>query len=455
MATALALDFLASEVLDARVTASGGANGTRVNSSGFIAAATCPRFDYDPVTRAPRGILIEEARTNLLTNAERFENGVWTKGNATIASNAAAAPDGATTADKLVESSGSAEHYVTQVPAFTGGAAYTFSFFAKAGERSVIACRGTGVWAADPRVRFALSGEGSVTVDSGTPTATITAFPNGWYRCTMTATPTSSGGGEFRLSLYNSGYGYEGDGISGLYIWGAQLEAGSFATSYIPTLAAAVTRSADNLTMTGTNFSSWFNAPEGTFVIDAELPVNVNAELLSIYDNSDLTANAFEIYKKTSLALAGYIVAGSAVQADMQTQNLSAGAHKFALAYKVNDCAACTDGGTVVPDTSASMPSGLTAFAIGRYRNTGSGYVNSRVRRIMFDNTRRSDADLRVLTVGLAAVASLAEGSDTIGASGTVKIKAAAAITEDDDVLVSAGEVGPAAIVPASRTVTI
>lgn len=396
---ALDIDFTTG-VLDPRITFTRASTATRINAAGRLetVAVNAPRFDHDPVTLAPRGLLIEEARTNLVPYSEQFDNASWTKSEATISADIILAPDGTTTAEKLVESSATAEHYVTRAPAFTGGTAYTFSFFAKAGERSVISSRGTGVWAADPRVRFTLTGNGSVTVDNGSPTATITPLANGWYRCTYTATPTGTGGGEFRLSLYNSAYTYAGDGTSGLYVWGAQLEAGGFATSYIPTTTSSGSRSPDQPIISGANFTSWFNPVEGVFLADMERPPAVNAEPFSVWDGAN--AKGLEVYLNSTTTMAGF-VADTTTQANMVGPALPAGFSTCALAYKLNDFAFTCNAGTLAVDSAGTVPTGLDRLVLGRYRASGT-YYNARIRRLRYLSAKPANVVISGLSARIA-----------------------------------------------------
>jgi hypothetical protein len=260
----LALDFTTG-VLDSRVTVTRLLNtATRINASGFIETvnANLPRFDYNPVTLAPRGLLIEEQRINLLLRSAEFENAAWTKGNASITANAEISPDGTVNADKLVEDTANSTHRVFNNASvtITAGAVISYSIFAKAAERTSVRITDNDLAGAT----FNLS-NGTITATDGGITSTITAFPNGWYRCTITGV-TSSANGRLVVNIVSGGSTtYTGDGTSGIYIYGAQLEAGAFATSYIPTTTTSLTRNADGASMTGTNFSSWYNSTQGSF----------------------------------------------------------------------------------------------------------------------------------------------------------------------------------------------
>lgn len=201
-------------------------------------AADIPRFTAD-------GLLIEGASTNLLTYSEQFENGAWVKTRASVSANTTSTldPFGTNMADKLVEdTSVSNSHYIGQNIGVTSGTSYTLSIFVKAAERTQ-ACLGNV--SANKFAYFDLAAGNVISSTSGV-SAEIKQLANGWFRCTMnytsSATATQSHG---ILTCINGNLGYTGDGTSSLYIFGAQLEAMPFATSYIPTTTASLSRAAD------------------------------------------------------------------------------------------------------------------------------------------------------------------------------------------------------------------
>ena len=235
----LNLNFSNSQAVDPRITFTRASTATRTNAKGLLesVASGTPRIDFDPVTLACKGLLIEEARTNLLTYSEQFDNAAWGKTRSSVTANATAAPDGTVTADKLVEAVGTAtDYYLAQGTTVVSGTAYTFAVYAKAAERSQVTlwlpAAGFGTIAA---AIFTLSGNGTAAQETGSSTNSIAALGNGWYRCAITSTATTSVGTAFliRTALAGTSF-YNGDGTSGLYLWGAQLEAGAFPTSYQP-----------------------------------------------------------------------------------------------------------------------------------------------------------------------------------------------------------------------------
>jgi hypothetical protein len=174
---------------------------------------------------------------NLITWSEDFSNPIWSKVNSTLLPNTIVAPDGARTADKLIALAGSINHYsgynVGNIipPNVTG----TYSFFAKAGEESIVGLGVAGGITFNANYNL-LSG----TVSTTGVSATITPVEGGWFYCTMTATPTSYGHSPY-FTLRGTQVSYEGDGFSGLYLWGVQLNTGPVALDYCRTTSTPLT----------------------------------------------------------------------------------------------------------------------------------------------------------------------------------------------------------------------
>jgi hypothetical protein len=180
--------------------------------------------------------LIKTAVTNLLTFSEQFDNAAWSVARCTISANSTAAPDGALTADTLVEDTTSNSHPVYRtISGFANAAAYTASVYIKASarNRARIALANTA-FAANTYADYDLA---AVTVTGNNATGTITALSNGWYRCTVTATTVAAASGDIYIQP-RDGSGaasYLGTGVNAIFIWGAQLERSSTVGEYIPT----------------------------------------------------------------------------------------------------------------------------------------------------------------------------------------------------------------------------
>jgi hypothetical protein len=211
-------------------------------------------------TRVNSDGLIESPRTNLVLYSEEFDNAYWTKTNVTITANATTAPDGNLTADKLVENSVNGNHFIYRSQAtFTASASYFQSWYVKAGERYKVRIQD----ASDGTFFAAYNLNTGSLIDEGTNTignTTITPLLNGWYRLTLLlnqATSAKYAGIILLPDSYTAGDSitYQGNGTSGVYIWGAQIEAGSTATDYIPTTNSARTTFA-GITQDGTSASN-------------------------------------------------------------------------------------------------------------------------------------------------------------------------------------------------------
>ena len=240
-----------------------------------------PRIDY---TGGGCGsLLLEKQSTNLLTYSSELSNAAWTKFNSSITANATTSPDGTTNADKTVEDTANSSHGAYNSASITNGIDYTWSAFFKAGERTlvrVLAQTGT-----TPVVVFNLTNGTIVSVSAGV-TGSIEDYGNGWYRCILTAT-SSSTTAYFNWNMLNAAgdVTYTGDGTSGLYAYGFQIEQSSYPTSYIPTLASSVTRLADSASKTG--ISSLINSVEGVLYINTSTPINdATAGVISVSDGT-------------------------------------------------------------------------------------------------------------------------------------------------------------------------
>lgn len=248
----LNIDCVNNKRLDSRVALSRASGGGRYNSLGKYEwlGNDVPRFDYDPITKVVKGLLIEEQRTNLLRYSEQFDNAAWLTNEAAIRANVGVAPDGTLSADGFIPSTVAANHFVrpSTLISVAPGVVWTATcFFKAAGHTGArITFEGTGwVGAVQPAASFSLE-DGVVSRTSASAQfAAITPAGDGWYRCSLTATATSTFITRVGIWVPNpdgSNAVFAGDGTSGIYIWGAQLEQGSFPTSYIPTKAIFTAR---------------------------------------------------------------------------------------------------------------------------------------------------------------------------------------------------------------------
>ncbi len=357
------------------------------------AAAGTARFDHDPVTGESKGLLIEEQRTNLLTYSEQFDNASWAYNlNSVINQNVIVAPDGTLTADKLVETTATALHGVgTAASIFTAGGTYTISVFAKAAERTRLLVAFAND-AGDPAT-FDLANGTVVSTGAGNLGAFINAVGNGWYRCVSVVSPTKAN--PYPTFILDNGTtnNYTGDGYSGIYIWGAQLEAGAFPTSYIKTTSAQATRNADAASMTGTNFSSWYRQDEGTLYVDA------NGGPRIVFSNAN---SGYDNYRSMYLVgnnILGYEGHNGTTSVGTFTLNGSSNVFKFAYAYKQDDFAFTRDGNSPSTDTLGTPALNVDRMGIGiDYGQSATKIYTGYFKKLAYYPARLTNAEITALT---------------------------------------------------------
>jgi hypothetical protein len=355
-----------------------------------------PRFDYDPVTLAPKGLLIEESRTNLALYSQNLGNAAWTKSAASVTSNAGTAPDGTATVEKLVENLALGFHQVLQNTASVGNSVIaTNTIYAKPDGRGWIRLMyDDGV--NNKGCYFDITTGAVGTAEAGV-TGSIVLGPLGFYRCAITYTQAAASTRsriQVMLATDNGAAGYTGDGTSGVFLWGAQVELGAFQTSYVPSVASQVTRAADNASMIGNNFARWYNVNEGGVFADS---TRFDTGVAAVYQIDDTSANNRIVLGHNVSGVPNLtVVTGGAVQAALVFGAVSANANKIAAAYKADDFAGSRDGGAVLTDTSGSVPI-VSRLVIGA-DNTTTAYLNGNIKRIAYFNRRLADSELIGIT---------------------------------------------------------
>jgi len=388
------------------ITFSRASSATFFNRSGVLSTATTnsPRFDYDPVTLIPRGILIEDQRTNLLTYSEQFDNAAWTKGLSSITADNTVSPDGQVTADKLVEDTSAGQHLARQTTSgLSSGSTLTLSVFLKAAERTTSQLYINDNATTNNRVQanFDLSaGTTSSASNVGTftgATSSITSVGNGWYRCVLTGVATGVTSVQSRVIIGTTSY--TGDGTSGIYIWGAQLEVGAFSTSYIPTVASTVTRSADVANIN--TLSPWFNSSEGTLFVEGTVVNNIvgtNARTYAAIGNVSSINERFNLEARSiGSTRARLYVGGSSTIATVNYNALGTNT-KLAGAYGADGVTMCVAG--LSPVTAATSLFGtVTSLVLGNiFAQTSTTNINGYLRRVIYYPRRLSNAELQSIT---------------------------------------------------------
>jgi len=365
------------------------------------AANNVARFDHNPITGESLGLLIEEQRTNLLLRSEEFDDAAWLKVASTITANTIVAPDGTLTGDKIVEDTAASAHGINAAtaPTTTIGAVQTISIYAKKAERNFLQILfTTSHVTGNPRANYDLNTGTLGTVDSGI-SAQIVSVGNDWYRCVATVTAALTGLRPFFNLVTSSSAArnesYTGNGFSGIYIWGAQLEAGAFPTSYIPTVASQVTRSADAASMTGANFSSWYAGGQGTVYSESavyaaavktqgvwDLLGGATSTSLRSPQSTDPRLRAFVGGTFSGFGAGPAITNNVFIKATVAWQGLSG---------------RLQSGGTGV-DVAAVANLDATQLLIGSLINSGSNSLNGTIKKLAFYPARLTNAELQGLT---------------------------------------------------------
>jgi hypothetical protein len=398
----LDLNFAGTKTLDPRVTFTRASTGTYVGSDGLVKTATTneARFDHNPTTGESLGLLVEEARTNLLLRSEEFDNASWAKSSVTVSANAAISPDGNVSADLITDSSTSIEHFLDQTCSTTTNQAYTQVIYAKAGTAPSFRIMVVAIGSSSITSTVIFTQTAGVIVAGGIAglitSATATLFNNGWYRCaityTLNGTVTTH---QMRIYPYLAGV-YAGTGL-GTFFWGAQLEVGAFATSYIPTTTATVTRAADVASITGSNFSSWYNQTEGTVFGQFLRTASTNSQQGRVFSFNDGTnTNALEIYQTGASNPSAQITATTA-QALWTPSGFTVGTSiKEVLGYQLNNSNASFNGSAETLDTACNIPT-VTQARIGD-RQDGVRNLNGTIRRLTYWPVRLANPTLQAIT---------------------------------------------------------
>lgn len=395
----LNLDFARSKRLDPRIFLVRSTTGTYVDEDGLIktASASIPRFDHNPTTGESLGLLVESRRTNLMPYSEDLSN--WQLSESSVSTNAVISPDGTLTADKLEENTATNQHlWFRDIGAVSIGAKYTFSCFFKAAERTKIALTSH----AQGYTVFDLS-NGTVSASGGHSNETIVAYPNGWYRCSITVTKTDTVGAFYIVGWTTTNF-YTGTAGYGVYAWGGQLENADYVSSYIPNLSTGTTaRFEEYVFVRGDNFTGWFNSTEGTFftavkkdgfgtsgtypgIFSAETDAN-NCINMAYIDPS-IDDILFESYVS---GVNQYYLGGGATIPGTQ--------YKVAATYKLNDIAFCQNGATVQTSTPASIPT-VNRLVIGGLRggDFATHGLNGTISKLSYYPVRLTNSQLQQLT---------------------------------------------------------
>ena len=345
-------------------------------------ANNTPAFEFN-TDGTYRGLLVEPGATNLMTYSQEFDNGAWTKQEITITPNATTAPDGTTTADLAVVTAVLGTHQIARTGLASG--AYTASVFAKANGYDTIEFLLNG---GTNGALFNLT-TGAIT-SVGTSTNVIEEYPDGWYRCSVYS---SVAGTDYRIYIPTSNAAFTGDGTSGVYLWQAQLETGSVATSYIVTTGSTASRVADVVSLTGA--SSLIGQTSGTLYVEFETrnPSSVG-RLFQIDDGTD--DNRIVFLRDADNTFAAITSVATVVQTNIITSANLTGVQKLGFGYEVNNFALYLLGSLVGTDVSGTVPA-TSSVRIG-HESTGVSQFNGWIRSVALFPTRLANATLASIT---------------------------------------------------------
>lgn len=337
-------------------------------------------FGADEPQLTDNGLLIEAAGTNLILHSEAFDNAIWVKSGVTVTADAAVAPDGTMTADKLVESTGSGFHAVYQVITSDAPAA-VFAVYAKPAGRDWI-----GVQIGAAFAYFHLAGAGEVGGTSGVDRARITPVAEGYYRCEVADIPSNDERLVF-LATGDGGGSYTGDGASGAYVWGAQAEDAMLRSSYIPTGAATATRAAASADIVVT-------LPESYTIVGQIVVPQQETDfpgVIGIEGGDDI----FLISATGRMALnAG----GGLINGGFGPETNPAGSTvRFAVRFSPADTAGAAGGVLSDFGTAITPKQGERTLTIGRLSNN-TGHLGSLIKSLLVIPHGLTDAELEAVT---------------------------------------------------------
>lgn len=409
----LLLDFANSRMVDPRVTFARASAATRWNTVGALETvpAGVPRVDHDPATGKCLGLLVEGARTNLITNSRQPTASTGT----VLGTSTAIAPDGLAVTSIEDDPATSGEHYVNDLAvAVTTGQTFVQSIFVKAmpgAERQVV-LRVAGNVAGSQSLAFNVSDAACSATSAPSYPFGIQKCLNGWWRLWTQYTAIGDfATAVFRVQVYkNNSGGYQGGAGKGLFLFGRQVEAGSSPTSYIPAGASVATRADEFAGLLGANFSNWYRQDEGTFLFEgapSSIAPGYGPGLFAVGDATLSFETRNGLYLSTGngtgVLAASMAVAGAGqIGTNTVTGTFAAGvSKKTAFAYQTDNTVGATDGVLGVVDTLCTIPKGVTGLSLGELSagwSGGTSRLNGHIRRFAFYPKRLTAAELKRIT---------------------------------------------------------
>lgn len=402
----------ASKTLDPRATFARSTAGWRTDEFGLVAAALVPagvpRFQFDPITLACRGLLIEDARTNMFLRSDELEHSAWSKSGVTVVANAVTGPGGGVTAEKIVEDASNGAHAISQTMAFVSGNTYCVSVFAKAAERSVLVMNLADTYFGNPSHCIFNLATGAFLA-YGAVTASMTPCPGGWYLCSWSCTAIATGSTSCTLSVggsYSSAYttvtSYQGDGSSGIYMALPQLEQGAACSSRIPTAAATVARTAETFSLP---VAGWLRQGAGTIYAEftREQPIGAaeTPRVLTLHDGSASNRIALALQRSGGSDQVGALISAAGVDTytGAYATYTTGSTVKVVLAWDAGGAVLYANGTQVWSSSAAAaIPSGITTLSLGT-DSAGANQLNGVWGRGHYWPGRLANAYLQALAV--------------------------------------------------------
>jgi hypothetical protein len=376
-------------------------NATRLNSEGLIelVSTNVPRLNYaliDGVVSGCPSLLLEPQRINLLSYSETLSN--WSNiNNVTITDNSTISPDGSLNSSKINETADNNVHRLFINPTVSS-AKHTYSVFLKAGTRKWAYLRLDGA-ITEQRTWFDLENGVIGTINSD-HIASIENFGNGWYRCAVSIKGTTYDTTPLAILAIATGndiISYAGDVNEYIYAWGAQLEAGSYPTSYIPTTTTTATRSAETCNNAGD--ASTFNDSEGVLFAEISALANDSFRFISLSDGSNNNNVRFNL-STTANQISFEVNSAASLKFTYTNNNTNFLLNnKVAIKYKQNDFNVFINGIKLNSSTGlngGNFPIGLNTLNFDR--GTGGNVFYGNTKQIQYYNTALNDSDLETLT---------------------------------------------------------
>ena len=377
---------------------------TRINSKGLIeeVASGVSRLDYTG-GGCPHHLL-EPQTTNLITQSNDFSDSSWIKSRSNISIDNAISPNGTQNADKLVEDTTTSNTHSVQQNITIGNVSLSGSIFVKADTRNKLRVLISDLTTGDYRIDLNLDNLTVVennggSIGSWTNTSyKIHNFSNDWYRVELNA--TKGAGTQASLSVFllddNGNSSYTGDGTSGVYIFGAQSELGSYAKSYVPTNENTITRLAEFADNAGN--AATFNDSEGMLFAELSGLANGSFRYISLSDgtnDNNVRFGFFPLPKQVGIE----VNSGGSIQLSYLDTNIDTLFNtKLCIKYKQNDFSIYVNGFEVHTDSSGLSPVGLDRICFDRGDGCGDAFYG-KIKQLQYYNTADlTDLELETLT---------------------------------------------------------